>query len=139
MLWNNMTTKQRGDATEQLVAGLLGLSGRPSTIMPDNWPGFDLMMHDGTSSYRISVKHTSSRQKTGACWCSWKATHCDEFDFMALVYHLPDEDILSVWVLSKEQVMKVQRGYDAPKQDCWIDLRHLDEANANGMPIERLY
>lgn len=139
MKWDDMTSKQRGDVTEQLVAGLLGVSGRPSTIMPDNWPGFDLMMHDGNKSFRVSVKHTSSRQKGGACWCSWKSTHCEEFDYLALVYHLPKESLLEVWLLSKEQVMAVQRGYDAPKKDCWIDLRHIGDAQKQGVNIERLY
>lgn len=136
--WRDMTLKQRGDAAEQLVAGLLGLSGRPATIMPDIWPGFDLMMHDGENSYRVSVKHTSTRQKSGACWCNWPGRHCDEFDYLALVYFLPNENHRSIWLLTKRQVMEVQRGYDAPKQDCWIDLRHLDQAVINGAELERL-
>lgn len=38
-----ITTKQRGDAGEMLVAAELSLAGVPAMKAPDNWPGADVI------------------------------------------------------------------------------------------------
>lgn len=51
-------TKEMGDAGEMLVAGELRLAGNPATVMPKNWPGYDVIAEqkDVVAPQRISVK-----------------------------------------------------------------------------------
>jgi hypothetical protein len=50
--------KQTGDAAEYLVAGMMTLAGMPTTVMPDNWPDYDLIVQppDHSPPQRINVK-----------------------------------------------------------------------------------
>jgi hypothetical protein len=51
------TTKQMGDAGEMLVAAELTLNGIPAFVLPDNWPGYDVIAEDpDRGPQRISVK-----------------------------------------------------------------------------------
>jgi hypothetical protein len=53
----NLTTKQLGDAGEFLVAAELSFHGIPTLVVPDNWPGYDLVAHcPKRGLQRISVK-----------------------------------------------------------------------------------
>jgi hypothetical protein len=55
---STFTTKQFGDACEMWVAGYMTLAGIPTTVMPDNWPDYELIaQHPGKQTpLRISVK-----------------------------------------------------------------------------------
>jgi hypothetical protein len=83
-----ITRKQVGDAAEYLIAGLLGLSGVPTTKMLDNQPGFDLISlpRDGRKPQRVSVKcRSKSNAYAGAPYLP-----SDKFDWLAFVYLLRD-------------------------------------------------
>lgn len=78
----NLTSKQKGDACEMLVAGELTLAGIPAHKMPDNWPHYDIVAQpsQGTTT-RISVK--SRTFKHGAAYVVYNQN--DDFEWLAIV------------------------------------------------------
>ncbi len=77
------TSKQMGDACEMLVAAELTLAGFPALKVPDNWPGYDVLVQprDNAQPLRISVK--SRTYKRGSAFFDyWDA---NVFDWIALV------------------------------------------------------
>ena len=77
------TSKQMGDACEMLVAAELTLAGFPALKVPDNWPGYDVLVQprDNTEPLRISVK-SRTYKKGSAFFEYWDA---NVFDWLALV------------------------------------------------------
>jgi hypothetical protein len=69
------TTKQMGDACEMLVAAELTLNGIPSVMVPDSWPGYDVIAHPpGKPLQRVSVK---SRTRGSSSYVSFDPESCD--------------------------------------------------------------
>lgn len=78
------TPKQMGDACEMLVAAEVALAGSPTVIMPDNWPGYDIIAQpkDGAAPQRISVKSRTFKHGSDA-FVDYDAK--DQFDWLAIV------------------------------------------------------
>jgi hypothetical protein len=76
---STITTTQRGAAGAQLVAGMLGLAGAPSVLMPEGWPGYDLIAKpNGRPSQHVQVKTLPNDS-----WVQYHPT--DEFEWLAVV------------------------------------------------------
>ena len=79
-----LTTKQLGDAAEFLVAGMMTLAGIPTTVMPDNWPDYDLIAAERTAtSSESNVK--SLRQVATKPGVVLKPGDWDWFAFVSLL------------------------------------------------------
>ena len=92
-----LTPKQIGDGCEMLVAAHLTLAGSPAVLMPDGWPGYDLIAQppDGQPQ-RISVK-ARSRSHRG------RSTHTCHFypdgcEWIAFVF-LPEDEPERIWIV----------------------------------------
>jgi len=78
-----LTTKQKGDAGEFLVAAELTLAGIPALKVPDNWPGYDVIAHPpGRDLQKISVK-TRTFKRSSSDFVSYHVK--DNFDWLAIV------------------------------------------------------
>ena len=55
---NSLTSKQFGDACEHAVLAELMLAGWAAHKMPDNWRGYDLMVHEERNKGRAAKKMT---------------------------------------------------------------------------------
>lgn len=77
------TSKQMGDACEMLVAAELTLAGLPALKVPDNWPGYDVLVQpaDNSEPLRISVK--SRTFKRGSIYVDYWDPSL--FDWLAVV------------------------------------------------------
>jgi len=97
------TTKQLGDATEYLTAGMMTLAGIPTSVMPEHWPDYDLIAQPPGEGLpqRINVK--SRREKV-----TYKATiqlRPDEWDWFAFVW-VPQVGQPRYWIIPKTIVVR---------------------------------
>src|ERR1700721_1300933 len=89
-----VTSKQKADACEMLVAAELTLAGVPAMKMPDNWPHYDVVAQPpgGGPAQRISVKTRTYKAGDGRWVDYWRK---DDFDWLAVVFLLPGEGRLN--------------------------------------------
>jgi hypothetical protein len=78
-------SKQMGDACEMLVAAELTLAGVPTMIMPDNWPGYDVIaqLKGVAAPQRISVKSRTFKHG-GDAYVEYNIKD-ESFDWLAVV------------------------------------------------------
>ena len=109
------TTKQMGDAGEMLVAAELTLHGRPSFIVPSNWPAYDIVAQPpGGELQRISVK-TRTFAKSGN-FVGYNDD--DQFDWLAIVI-LPAEDFERRCIFVIPHDVAQRRSYWAEPRKGW--------------------
>lgn len=102
------TTKQVGDAAEYLTAGMMTLAGMPTTVMPDNWPDYDLITQPpGDLPQRINVK--SRREKffdvTHKPYTRWVQLQPDGWDWFVFVW-VPKGKKPRFWVIPNEIIRR---------------------------------
>ncbi|MDX2028211.1 MAG: hypothetical protein SFW62_06215 [Alphaproteobacteria bacterium] len=79
---HQITTKQKGDACEMLIAAKLTLAGIPALKVPDNWPHYDVIAQPQNGQpLRISVR--ARTYKPGAAYVGYLET--EDFDWLAIV------------------------------------------------------
>jgi hypothetical protein len=95
--------KQRGDAAEYLIAGMMILAGMPTAVMPNNWPGFDLMAVPpyGGNSQKISVKGRRD---------PIYVAEPGDWDWLGFVW-IPIGGLPRYWLIPKKKAMPEPRVY----------------------------
>lgn len=92
----NLTTKQRGDAGEYYAISQFIFAGKPAVKMPDNWPGYDLIVDVKGELKKISVKMRMTTKAT------FSTEHCkfnfnDDFDFIVFIFKSSKE--IRSWIV----------------------------------------
>ena len=101
MLPRAFNNKQMGDACEMLVAAEMTLAGVPATMMPDNWPCYDVIAQpkDGGAPQRISVKSRTVK-RGGTNYVLYNAK--DQFDWLAIVLlHGKDQSERRIFIVPR--------------------------------------
>lgn len=95
------TKKQLGDAGEHLVLAELTFAGFPATLMPDNWPDYDLIFNRNGKTYTVQVKTCGDFTGTRNSYvCNVELS--TPFDYLAIV----EASSRKIWLIPKRAVKR---------------------------------
>ncbi|MFC1740053.1 group I intron-associated PD-(D/E)XK endonuclease [Pseudomonadota bacterium] len=119
------TTKQRGDAGEHYVAAMLGFAGHPVSIMPDNWPGYDLMVDALGRQLRVQVKTLTRSAFEGTGWNPGVSPETP-YDFLAVLV-ADGQHGTEGWLLPVDIVQKWAHKpkAEAKSREWWLPKKYL--------------
>ena len=122
------TTKMLGDAGEHYALSRFGFMGMPCAKMPENWPGYDLVLDTKNGLIKIGVKTRSQTPSfTKGSWFGVDASSTAEWSVFIIKFNTGR---IRAWVVPQEKCME----HATPKHST---KRHISWKQLEGADLER--
>jgi hypothetical protein len=127
-----VTRKMLGDAGEHFALSQFTFAGRPAVKMPDAWPGYDLVVKEGSRTVKVSVKTRS--ESTGWKTSSWFTfDQNQDCDWLVFIFRTKNDQTRS-WILPFS-IAKELGNKPGPKRKN-AHIREVSLAKLNKEPLK---